>query len=379
MPTTAEPSNRVAGAPVPLVFCITDLDPGGAERALVQLATGLDRNCWQPSVICLSGPGALVEPLKQAGIPVDCLGACCAQDVRVLFRLVGRLRRLRPALLQTSLYHANLLGRVVGRLVGVPIIVSGIRVAERGSRFRLWVDRVTERLVDAHVCVSRDVAEFSVHRGGLSAEKVTVIPNGVDWETYAHASAADLSEFGIPPGCRTVLFVGRLDQQKDPFNLLTAAESLFEKHSQLHVLLVGKGRLRQAIETWVREHGVQSRVHVAGWRADVPALLRAAGCLVLSSRWEGLPNVVLEAMAAGVPVVATQVEGTTALVRPGQTGLLVPPESPEELASAISQILTDSARALSMAREAQEFVKKELTWKEAVSQHEHLYRRLLGR
>ena len=128
-----------------IAFCITDLDPGGAERALVQLVLRLDRSRWSPVVFCLSKPGTLVADLAKADIPVDCLEAGSIGNVSVVPRLVRRLRRVRPDILQTFLFHANIVGRIAGRLAGVPVIVSGIRVAEHRSRFRLWLDRITDR------------------------------------------------------------------------------------------------------------------------------------------------------------------------------------------------------------------------------------------
>lgn len=364
--------------PVRIAFCITDLDVGGAERALVNLVTRLDRGRWEPSVICLAGPGALVEPLEQAGIPVICLGARRAWNLAVLPRLTRELRRIRPALLQTSLYHANIAGRIAARRAGVPRVVSGIRVAERRSRFRLWADRLTDGLVDRHVCVSRAVAEFSTTHGGLPAEKVTVIPNAVDADRLARAEPVDLSQLGIPAESRILLFVGRLDRQKAPLCLLEAAELLVPDHDELHVLVVGDGPLKERLRRWVGQRGLQERIHLAGRRSDVPALMKAADCLVLPSRWEGMPNVVLEAMAVGLPVVATAVDGVAELVRDGETGLLVRPGSPSELARAVERVLAGSRAAPPLAANAQHVVKKEFTWKRVVSAYEAVYRELLA-
>ena len=366
-----------AAGPTRLAFCITELDPGGAERALVQLVTRLDRDRWEPRVICLSARGVLADDLEQAGIPVTCLGARSRRNVLVVGRLVRELRAFRPALLQTFLYHANIAGRIAGRLAGVGKIVSGIRVAERRSRIRLWLDRMTQGLVDHHVCVSQAVADFSAACGGLPARKTTVIPNGVDAQRFASAAPADLSEFDIPAESRTVLFVGRLDPQKGPFVLLEAAEGLLATYDKLHVLLVGDGPLRDRLGAWVQERNLGARIHFAGRQADVAPLLKAAVCLVLPSRWEGMPNVVLEAMAAGLPVVATDVEGTTELIQDRQTGLLIPPDSPRELAAAVTLLLSDPEQARAMSAAAQVVVSESFTWDILLQRFEQLYRSLL--
>ena len=367
--------------PQQLAFCITELDPGGAERALVQLVTRLDRSRWSPVVYCLSAGGALVDDLESSGVPVVCLGARGLRSLLVLPRLVLLLRKQRPVLLQTFLYHANILGRVAGRLAGVRHIVSGIRVAEKRSRFRLWVDRLTDCCVERHVCVSHAVERFSIEQGKLPAHKVVVIPNGVEAELFQSAKPADLSELGIPPSSRTLLFVGRLDRQKGPFDLLHAFQKLTRHHGDLHVLMVGDGPLRSELERELDECGLRSRFHLVGRRNDIPRLMKAADCLVLPSYWEGMPNVVLEAMAAGLPVVATRVEGSTELLdaggESGNCGLLVPPGSPESLAVAIETAVSGSVSVSSMVDEAQHYATNSLTWDASRKQFEQLYNELI--
>jgi glycosyltransferase involved in cell wall biosynthesis len=368
----------LAQPPVPIAFCITDLDRGGAEQALVQIVTRLDRNEWAPHVFCLSSEGELAAPLREAGVPVACLNAKHWWNVGVLFRLRRALRRLRPAILQTFLYHANIVGRVAGRMARVPVIVSGIRVAERRGRFRLWLDRVTERWVARHVCVSEGVATFSIERGRLSPQKIVVIPNGVDWERFANAAPADLASLGIPADSRVLLFVGRLDPQKGIRALLESMRDMLSRKNLegAHLLIVGEGPLRGEIERFIRDEQLAGCVHLLGRRNDVPALMRASNCLVLPSLWEGMPNVVLEAMAAGLPIVATAVEGTTELIRNGETGLLVPAGNGEALLAAVESVLRDGEFAARCAQSSQDFVFKEVTWPRIAGQYSDLYREM---
>jgi glycosyltransferase involved in cell wall biosynthesis len=364
--------------PTRIAFCITDLDAGGAERALVQIVTRLDRSHWEPFVFCLSGEGELAAVLRDAGIAVVCLGANRRHGLRVIWRLSRRLAKLRPTILQTFLYHANIAGRLAGKAAGIPLIVSGIRVAEKRSGFRLWLDRATGWMVARHVCVSQDVAAFSAARGRLPVSKLCVIPNGVDAARLAEAPRADLTQFGIPPASRTLLYVGRLDPQKGPFVLLAAVKDLFPRHPEVHVLMVGEGPLGEKLRAWVAKENLQSRIHFAGRRNDVPSLFRAADLFVLPSLWEGLPNVVLEAMAAGIPTVASRVEGISDLLVDRRTGLIVPPNSPPDLTEAIAEILADPQHALQMAREAQKFVQERFTWQSVIGQYEQIYSELLS-
>jgi glycosyltransferase involved in cell wall biosynthesis len=258
------------------------------------------------------------------------------------------------------------------------VIVSGIRVAEKRSRLRLWVDRLTDGLVTRHVCVSRDVADFSINRGGLPSAKVCVIPNGVDGERFAQAAPADLTPFGIPRGSRVLLFVGRLDPQKGPLELLEASAELLTEFPDLHVLMVGDGPLATQLRAWTHERNLDARIHFAGRQADVASLMRAADLFVLPSRWEGLPNVVLEAMAAGTPVVAHAVEGIRDLLGDGKLGTIVPPGGEFGLAAAIRGVLQNPEPPRRAAKEAQLSIAARFTWPIVAAEYERLYAQLLS-
>lgn len=365
-------------SPVRLALCITDLDPGGAERSLVQLVTRLDRKHWEPAVFCLSGPGLLAAELRTAGVPVICLGAKHWKQAGVVLRLARELRQFRPAILQTFLFHANLAGRIAGRLAGIKTIVSGIRVAEKRSRIRLWFDRWTNGLVRANVCVSQAVADFSISQGGLSTKKTVVIRNGVDVARFAGAVPVDVTTLGIPRGSQVLLTIGRLDRQKGLSTLIEAAAIVTPKFPQAHFLWVGDGPQRSELERLIREKGLAGRIHLAGWRPDVAELLAGGTALILSSLWEGLPNVILEAMASGLPVVATRVEGTSELVIEGRTGLLVPAQSPQDLAVAIEDILSNPAQATSIGRSGRERAAAEFSWDKMVAGYCELYCSLIA-
>lgn len=344
----------------------------------MQIVTRLDRRRFEPFVFCLSGEGELAATLREAGIAVVCLGAQKRQGLSVVWRLSRRLAKLKPTILQTFLYHANIAGRLAGKVARVPLIVSGIRVAEKRRGFRLWIEWATDWMVARHMCVSQDVAAFSVSRGGLPVSKICVIPNGVDAARFTQAPPADLAQFGIPAQSRTLLFVGRFDPQKGPFVLLAATKDLLPRHDDLHLLLVGDGPLGEKMRAWVAKENLQSRIHFAGRRNDVPTLFRAADLFVLPSLWEGLPNVVLEAMAAGIPIVASRVEGVSDLLDDNRTGLIVPPNSSADLAEAIDRLLADPEHGRQMGRQAQHIVQAGFGWERIVEKYEHAYHDLLA-
>ncbi len=363
--------------PIRIAFCITDLNVGGAERMFVELVTRLDRHRWEPRAFCLSGPGVLVEKLTAHGISVTCLDAKSIRSLGVLRRLAAELKRFQPAILQCFLFHANFVGRLAAWRVGVPIVVCGIRVAERRSRVPLWLDRLTQGFVSHNVCVSRAVAEFSIRDSGLATTKVSVIPNAVDFELFANASAVPRTELGLLDSAPLALFVGRLDPQKAPFVLLEAFALLVKRHADWQLLFVGHGVLHSSMTEWIADRGLQRSIRIVGWRPDVPQVLKAADLLVLPSLWEGMPNIVLEAMASGLPVVVSRVEGTDELIRDRESGLLVAPGSVAELEHAIEAVLTDSDFSSRLAGKAQQTALKSFTFESMVAAYEQLYSRLL--
>ncbi|MFN3158099.1 MAG: glycosyltransferase [Rubinisphaera brasiliensis] len=368
---------NVSPPPRPIAFCITELDPGGAEQALLQIVSRLDRSRWDPLVICLAGRGPLVEEFERAGIPVRCLGARGKRNLSVLFRLISTLRQHRPVLLQTFLFHANLLGRVAVLFAGRPRVVSGIRVAERRSRWYLRLDRWTDWLVDRHACVSTAVARFSEQVGRLNRRKLVVIPNGVDVTRFEAAVPATTDLPAVGEGEKIALYVGRLDQQKGVDLLPEIAKSLRKKGSQLQWLIVGEGAMRGELEQRIK-HNSLDNMHLLGRRNNIPALMRRADLFVFPSRWEGMPNAILEAMAAGLPIVSTAVEGIDELLDDGESARITPCDDVTAMSTAVEELLTDPAKQQAFAEAAQKTVRERFSWDQVAADYERLYARLLG-
>lgn len=364
--------------PIPIAFCITGLQPGGAERALVQIVTRLNRERWAPMVYSLTGNGPLVDRLDAAGIPTELLQVRSTWDVRIIWKLAQRLKVQKPLLLQTFLFHANLAGRLSGKLAGIPHIVSGIRVSEKRKNGHLLLDRLTNRLVELNVCVSQSVADFSIQQGKLPVSKVTVIPNGVDFEMFDTAEPLDLSPWGIPADAKVVLFAGRLDPQKAPADLLTAFELFARQAAGYHLLFVGEGPLKAELQQKASTLSCADRIHFSGWQPHVPQLMKAATCLVLPSLWEGMPNVVLEAMASGLPVISTRVDGVSELIRDGEQGTLVATGEPDEIYQALCDLSTQPARFIEMSEVAQALVENEFTWDSIADRYDKIYAKMLS-
>ena len=303
-----------------VALCITELRVGGAERVLVELATRLDRSRFEPFVCSMKPCPAeeeysFVQQLTEADIPVEFANIGSSLSLPSgLLRLRNVFKKHKPLVCHSFLFHANFFSRLAARAVGVPVVISGIRVAEREKEWHLRLDRMTQSLVDKYVCVSKGVAEFTSQTGKILQQKICIIPNGIDAADYENVQKPDLTQFGCLPNTLKVIFIGRLHQQKGIDWLLQTLSHWLEPRPDCELLIVGDGHERTNLEQIAAQQSCRNRVHFLGHCRDVPELLAASDLLLLPSRWEGMPNVVMQAMAAGLPVVATEVEGIEELL-----------------------------------------------------------------
>ena len=326
---------------------ITDLDVGGAERALVSLAVHLNQQRWQPAVFCLDKPGLFANALRQANVPCECLGVDRRNPVQAVARLARGLRRFRPELVQSFMFHANLATRLAAPWAGFPWVVGGLRVAERQKRWHLTLDHLTASLSTGSVCVSQGVLRFSREIARLDPAQLIVVPNGIEIAPFDAAIPIPRATLGIPDHAHLALYVGRLDQQKGLPDLLKAAEEVISEKPDWHLALAGDGPCRDwLLQQIVNRVALHGKVHWLGRRDDIPSVLKSANVLVHPSLWEGMPNTILEAMAAGLAVIGTTIEGTEDLVVPDQTGWLVPPHD----AVALANVLLAAAESPDLAK-----------------------------
>lgn len=351
------------------MICINELDRGGAEKALVNISIGLRDLGWPVTVVSLRDRGPLAASLEEAEIPTHALGCGGMTDIRVLGRLTGLLRTLKPQILLTFLHQAGFWGRLAARRAGIPITVCGVRVADRRSWVR-WSDRLTSGRVTHYIAVSRNVAQTHAQLCGLLPEQISSIPNGIDCPEQQPQPER--------PRPAKVLFLGRLTAQKDPANLLRAWQDLPEEiRSATELHFVGDGDLSEAIRSAV-PNALRSQVLFHGHQADAVPYLSEATILVLPSSWEGMPNAVLEAMATGLPVIATQVDGTEELIPDDRFGWLVPPRDTAQLTAAMVEALSSPEDRHSRAAAALERVRSEFTWERVVQQYDQRLLQLLA-
>jgi starch synthase (maltosyl-transferring) len=321
----------------------------------------------------------LIELLSNANVPCECLGADPRKPVQAVARLVRTLGRFRPRLVQSFMFHANAAVRLAAPWAGNPWVVSGLRVAERQKTWHLIVDRLTAPLAIGSVCVSQGVFRFSRDVVRFNSARLAVIPNGIDPARFDHAVPIPRAAMGIPDSAHLAVCIGRLDVQKGLPELLAAAEQALSHRPDWHLALAGDGPGHDWVLGWIAGHpDSRDKVHWLGPCDDIPGLLKSADLLVHASHWEGMPNAVLEAMAARRAVVGTAVEGTEDLVVPGRTGWLVAPRNVAALARALIEA-ADSPDARRRYGEAgRRRIEDEFSFGRTVAAYEELWAGILG-
>lgn len=366
-----------------ILFLITSLTFGGTETQLVRVATQLKQRGWQIGVVTLLPPKAYEEELRKEGITVATLGMRRkVPDPRAILRLARYIRLWKPDIVHSHLFHANLLARITRRIAPVPVLISSLRSISETSRLREVLYRVTDPLCDITTHVCQIGAERYVKIGAVPKHKMRYIPNGIDTSTFRPDSEARQrlrSELNAEHAF-VWLAVGRYEPPKDYPTLLRAFSTAIRDMPDSLLLLVGDGPLREEIENMARLLGVHPRIEFLGIRRDIAQLMNAADAYVMSSSREGLPNVLLEAHATGLPAVATNVGGNSEVVRDGVTGFIVPPQNPDALAEAMRRItgLSESDRQ-QMESAARQHIVENYSIEHVVNLWEQLYHDCLCR
>lgn len=373
------------GGRVRVVHVIHDLRPGGTERRLLAVVAGLDRARFEPLLVCIDGLGPLEDDARALGLEPVILGRGARLDARGVPRLARLLHRERVQIVHGWLSLASLFARVAGTLVGVPVRIAaeGGAVTTRDPR-RARRDALLERalapLTDAYVANSGAVAK-SLREKGVPERKIAVIPNGVAVSApLGDEERATLrAELGAAPGSQLVGMVARLDAGfKDHETFLAALATLVAEGRPVHGAIVGDGAACAGLERRAAELGVADRVTFTGYRPDAARAIAALDVSVLLSYFEGFSNVLLESMAAGVPIVATAIPPNREAIEDEAHGLLVPVGSAEKTAAALRRLLDDPETAARLGAAARRRAADRYSLEAQATATMELYERLLA-
>lgn len=386
--------SKLRDHPYRVLFVITRLIVGGAQETVMLLAEGLDKKHFQTDVLC--GPqtgteGSLIEEVRRRGISLTILPDLVREldlikDLKAFWKLYRFMKSGAYDIVHTNSSKAGILGRWAAWLAGIPVIVHTVHgwghhdyQQRLVQRLFVWLERISAHITQRLIVVSTRNIEKGLADRIATKEKYFTIRSGIELEAFVHpardrASMRALLE--IPLTAPVVGTVTRLSAQKAPTDFTAAAIEVAQIAPDTHFVMVGDGPLRGEVEGMIVKAGLQKRFHLTGLRRDVADLLTTFDIFILSSLWEGLPRVLPQAMAAGLPIIASAVDGNTEAVRADENGILVPPGDRAALAQAMSQLLQDRQRAMKMGENGRARV-QEFSAQKMVEDHERLYIELM--
>jgi len=360
-----------------VLHLITDLEIGGAPLFVRNLVCGMDRSDFEVQVACLGTKGPLVQDLRDKLITTHALGAKGPWDMRVMCRLARVIGDFRPHILHCTLVHANVAGRIVGNLCNVPHIVGTIQTAEQGKKWHLTAENFTCRWGDMTICVSQSVYRHTRRLSHVPPSRLCVIPNAIDCDRFAQAKPVESNESDILPGKTNIIFVGRLDPVKNIDILIRAIAPLTQSY-EVQLLILGDGPEKGYLEKLTADLNLANQVKFMGPRRDVERWLKSADIFVLPSKWEGLSISTLEAMAAGLPIIASRTTGLVDMIKDGKTGLLVGPGEVKDITTSLEKYLLNPEYAAQLAKAAQIHVCRHYSLTAIVEAHERLYKEVMA-
>lgn len=381
---------------------VSNLDVGGAQEVVRTLAEHLaEGGCG--AVVCTFKDGPLRQQIERLGIPVEVLPDRRYSVMAFPFYVADMLRLRRALVEVVKRHHVNVIQTHLLRSLDFLVLTLRHRRhllvfwTIQNANFTLREDhlprykwllgpkrlayrllyRLAARWVNGFIAVSDDVKTAILESIGPVQDKITVICNSVDVRRYQQPvdKARIRRQLGLAESARVIAVVATFKKQKGHCYLIEAASSIVSQFPDLHILFIGDGDLREELQARTRAFGLDGHIHFLGSRNDVPDLLPASDYFVLPSLWEGLPMALVEAMASGLPVIATEVSGTQQVMVPGETGLLVPPGNVRQLQQAIIYLLSEPERARAMGAAARQRVEAFFGAKKQAADHIALYRR----
>jgi len=375
-----------------VLLMITRLELGGAQRVVLHTAEHLDRGEF--SVGLVWGPGDRLDDeanripdLERFPMPNLVRPVAPLADFRAVRAMRAAVREFRPHVVHTHSSKAGILGRLAAHLERTPAVVHTVhgfgftpmQPAPMRFTFRL-AERFLGRWTDHFITVSESDRRRGLELGIFPLERATVINAGIDLARFRAVSDGDTvrQRLGLPMDAPLVVQIGNFKPQKAPLDFVRMAAAVWQRFPEVRFVMVGDGELREAAEKLAHDLGIAGNTVFCGWWDDVPGLLAATQVSVLTSRHEGLPCSVVESLAAGVPVVATAVDGTVEVIRAGENGLLAPAGDVQALAEGVCRNLSDPELRSSMAAAAPKNLEG-FDRDRMVREQEDLYRWIGGR
>ncbi len=361
-----------------ILHLIQSLNNGGCENMLLRTLPLLGD--FEHTIITLKEPGELAPKFSTLDItiiPAHCDGFT---DITGIFRLRRLISEVKPDIILTYLFHADMLGRLALFGTTKAPIIPFLRTTYNDSRY--WIARaaewLTKPLVQRYLANSEAVKDFYVRKLGVSANQITVIPNGIDTDFFDCLAPDPIlrDSIGISPDDFVIICVANLHPNKGHHYLLEAFESSFSKNPTIKLLIVGDGTERKNLERQIKDYRSKNGVFFLGRRTDIPQLLKVSDCFVLPTLFEGMSNAIMEAMAASLPVITTDIPENRELIRAGETGILVPQKDSRAIVEAIERLLSDPEKFETLGKNSKHNIRERFGIKVVISKLNQFFKSL---
>jgi glycosyltransferase involved in cell wall biosynthesis len=361
---------------VKIVFLMSGSYIGGAEKLLLDLVMRFDRDRFQLWVISLFGPGMLIDRCKQNNVSSRHLNLHSFGEVSKLNSLKDHLQTIQPDIIQTCGLRADIVGRLLKQSCKARALVSWIHSPDPWRKwYHVLIDRLTAMYTDLFISVSEVGLKSRIERERFSPEKIIKIPNGIDVSNFEKLPDKTCSRkfFGLKEQDSPVIGVlANLRKLKGHYEIINTLPLLNERLPNIRFIFAGKDASNGDVARYAEEKGVKDRIVFAGF-VESRQFFSASDIFLLASYWEGCPISVLEAMAAGIPIIATNVGGIPEIIENKKTAILIPPYSSSAIKDALISLVEDKCRCDSMVVRAREIVRKRFEISMTVEKYQNLY------
>ena len=355
---------------ITIAHLTTDSQMGGTEHMILSVANGLNAQVFRSIVITLVDGGELRERCNKANIPYYSVQMKSKCDVSAYYRLKALLRSLKIDILHTYLFHANALGRVAGKHASIPVIISGQRNVDPWRKwYHTVIDRITARYANLIISNSRAGKQMLVDSAVAASEKIAVVHNGIDIDYYPDCSIKKQVAYPVK-----LLTIGSLTHKKGHKYLIDALSELHSIGVDCTLTILGEGQLEQELILYARDKSLENAVRFEGFKPNVTDYLSQTDIFVLPSLWEGLPVALMQAMACGIPCVATNVGGIKELIENDMNGILVEPHNSHRLCNAILRLVKNDELRYTFGSKARTTIAQEYSKRHMISTLENTYK-----
>lgn len=367
---------------IKICYVIGQLSMDGAERQLYELVKGISKKSFLPIVISLNEGDYWGEEIRKLNIQLIEIPRKKNKEFTRLFRLIKLIKVIKPDIVHTYMFSANSYGRIAAILTGVPIIVAAERnlpeIGKDKNIYQICCDKLLAIFSDGIICNSFKASDTLVKKYSFNTKKVFTVHNGINVRDFLKENSFNCKK---QLASKVIGTIGRLYPQKNHKLFLDMAKAILDisGNSNIKFLIVGDGPLRNELEDHSERLGIENSVVFTGERSDIPELLQSMDIFVMTSLYEGMSNTIMEAMLAGIPVVATDVGGNSELVIGGETGFLCQLNDPVALAEKIIGLIKNESKAKQMGENGRKRVMNEFGIRKMIKKTEDVYRELLSK